>query len=115
MRMDFLGREGEFNESMSRFGIVVSGQSFLAPCLAFYFLVLTIRLLGRRQFKVRIPFVASCSLVISAACHQPRDDREAHLKRVKWGVVKERVFDGELHCSLSSQRVEPPKEGTRYW
>lgn len=114
VRVDYINTDGTLSDSMSRFGISVSGLSFLTLCLAFYFVVVTIGLLGRRKFKARIPFAASCSLVISAACHPPKDDWEVHLKPVKWGVVKERMFDGELHCSLSSQRVERPQKGTVY-
>lgn len=114
VRIDSFNRDGILDPLSTEFGVVVSGLSFLTLCLAFYGLVMTIAFLGRRKMKVRIPFAASCSLVISAACHPPKDDKDAHLKPVKWGVVKERMFDGELHCSLSSQRVERPKEGVRY-
>jgi hypothetical protein len=82
--------------------------------LAFCLLVLAVTLVGRRKLRVRIPFAASSSLVISAACHPTADDKDAHLRPVKWGVVKERMFDGELHCTLSSRDVRRPKEGTRY-
>jgi hypothetical protein len=112
VRVDTVDLDGTISQLSS--GIVISGLSFLILYLAFLGLVVTVGLVGRRKLRTRIPFAASCSLVISAACHPPSDDKDAHLRPVKWGVVKERMFDGELHCTLSSMHVKRPKEGTRY-
>jgi hypothetical protein len=71
-------------------------------------------LIGRKRFKVRLPFAASCSLVISAACHSMPDDAAAHLRPVRWGVVDKPMYDGEMHCSLSSKDVSKPKAGVHY-
>ena len=95
-------------------GVGVSGLSFLTLYIVFFALVLVVALAGRRHFPVRIPFAASCSLVISAACHPSSGDTNAHLGQVQWGVVNERTFNDEMHCTLSSQAVSRPKAGMRY-
>ena len=46
-------------------------------------------------------------------CHLIQDFVKT-VRPVKWDVVKERMFDGELHCSLSSRNVRMPKEETQY-
>lgn len=114
VRIDHVDRVRRLDPEQSRSGIGVSGLSFVVLYLAFCVLVLAVALVGRRKLRVRIPFAASNSLVISAACHPTSVDKDAHLRPVKWGVVKERMFDGELHCTLSSLDVKRPKEGTRY-
>ncbi|KAF2678605.1 hypothetical protein K458DRAFT_348372 [Lentithecium fluviatile CBS 122367] len=114
VRVDFVERDGSLNPSQSKTGIGISGLSFLTLCSTFWGLVVAVGLVGRRRLRVRIPFAAGCSLVVSAACHAPEDNGDAHLRPVQWGVVEEKMFDGELHCSLSSQKVSMPKEGIRY-
>jgi hypothetical protein len=114
VRIDHVDRNGTLDLSNSRSGIGISGLSFIVFCISFYVLVVIVGIVGHRRLRVRIPFAASCSLVISAACHPPSDDQDAHLRQVKWGVVKQRIFDGELHCTLSSQPVRKPEEGTSY-
>ncbi|KEQ69019.1 hypothetical protein M436DRAFT_57197 [Aureobasidium namibiae CBS 147.97] len=61
-----------------------------------------------------IPFGASCSAIISAACHPPDTDYEAHLKEVMWGVTDTAHSSGLQHCSFTSQHVSPPVVGNRY-
>ena len=42
---------------------------------------------GFRRFPATsMPLAGSCSAAISAACHPPPNDHEAHLKKVQWGV-----------------------------
>ena len=78
-----------------------------------------------RRFKVLIPLAGGCSAVISAACHQPKQDDNAPLERVKWGVVDTEGRDGKGsgegnseeetgHCCITSLAVSPPVEGTLY-
>jgi len=107
-------RSGKLVRSLSQSACGFSGMSFIALTLVFYFVVAVAGVVGRRKFKVLIPFAASSSLVISAACHPPEDDVEPHLRPVKWGVVVERTLDGEDHCSLSSQTVYEPVVGKLY-
>lgn len=53
----------------------------------------------RRYPATSMPLAASCSAALSAACHPPRSDHNAHLKAVKWGV-----------CSCESEEVEEHAE-----
>jgi hypothetical protein len=59
--------------------------------------------------RIRIFFAASCSLVISAACHPLSDEVNPHLRSVQWGVTKGSIFEGELHRLLSSKPVTKTK------
>jgi len=112
VQVDVFDRNGVSRSMQS--GIGLSTKSIVALCGTFYLLVLAVGTVGRRRLRIRIPFAASCSLVISAACHPPPDDQSAHLRKVQWGVVEERMFDGKRHCTLTSRPVSKPKEGTIY-
>ena len=73
---------------------------------------------GFRKSRVGMPLAGSCSAAISAACHPPKEDVNASLKRVMWGVVAEANSDGSGegfgHCSFTSFEVEAPIVGERY-
>lgn len=69
-------------------------------------------LVGSRKFKAGMPLVGSCSAAISAACHAPKNDPDASLRPVMWGVIK--TNDSVGHCCLSSLDVSPPVEGQAY-
>ncbi|PVI04091.1 hypothetical protein DM02DRAFT_640148 [Periconia macrospinosa] len=114
LRIDVIDRQGKVNEKDSKSGCGYSGVSFLVLCAIFYIFMIVVGLIGRKHMNVQIPFAASCSLVISAACHVPPSEQDPQLKKVQWGVVKERLFDGELHCCISSEQVEKPVAGTVY-
>ena len=72
--------------------------------------------IGNMALKVRVPYAAGCSLVISAACHLPEREREeeAWLWKVQWGVVEEKMWEDERHCGLSGRAVRKPKVGSKY-
>jgi hypothetical protein len=91
-----------------------SGTSFITLTICFWILVGIVGLIGRKKIKIQVPFAASCSLVISAACHPTADDADAHLWPVRWGVVEQKMYDGEMHCSLSSKKVSKPKADVKY-
>lgn len=60
-----------------------------------------------------MPLMSTCSAAISAACHAPEDDKDAHLLPVRWGVVSS--DDGIEHCSFTTARdVKPPLQGGLY-
>ncbi|KAF2446411.1 hypothetical protein P171DRAFT_430575 [Karstenula rhodostoma CBS 690.94] len=107
-------REGNLIQSDSISGLGISSISFIVLCVTFFAFVLVVGLVGRKRLRVRIPFAASCSLVVSAACHAPSREQDTHWQQVQWGVVQERMFDGELHCSFSSEPVEEPQVGVQY-
>ncbi|KAF2442491.1 hypothetical protein P171DRAFT_456405 [Karstenula rhodostoma CBS 690.94] len=116
VRLDYYVRDGKLleGEDGSRMGCGISGLSVVVLCVSFWILVMAVGSMGQKLFTVRIPFAASCSLVLSAACHPPLADPKPYLHKVQWGVVGERIFDGEKHCSLSSMPVKRPKPGTKY-
>lgn len=61
-----------------------------------------------------MPFVSTCSIAISASCHLPSDDKEAHLLPVQWGVI-EPDEHGRQRCSFTTFRdVQPPTPGQEY-
>ena len=75
--------------------------------------------IGRFRYATGMPLAGSLSASISAACHPPEDDVDAHLRPVQWGAVSHGIEtneDGELvgHCSFSSLPVEPPIPGQLY-
>ncbi|CAF9925048.1 hypothetical protein IMSHALPRED_006362 [Imshaugia aleurites] len=74
--------------------------------------------MGCRRARGGMPLAGSCSAAISAACHPPKTDVDASLKRVMWGVVAEESFKhlGESvgHCSFTSLKVEAPTVGKLY-
>lgn len=114
VQVDSYDREGNRQTSKSVSGCGISGLSFVALCVTFYIFVFGVGLVGRRRLKLQIPFAGSCSLIVSAACHAPLEDNEPHLRQVQWGVVEKRMFDGEQHCSFSSDPVGTPEDGVRY-
>ena len=62
----------------------------------------------------KLPLAKNCSLVISAACHPLPDEVNPQLQRVQWGVVRSR-YGGDIgHCTLTSEEVTAPEEGTHY-
>ena len=114
VRIDTYDRQRNYVPAKSQSACGFSGMSFMTLTFAFYFLVGVVGLIGRQRIKVRLPFAASCSLVISAACHPSADDSDAQVKPVQWGVVEERMYDGQEHCTLSSKPVKRPKVGVQY-
>ena len=78
-------------------------------------LLLFITLLSLSYFhetKSGMPLASTCSAAISAACHPPRDDNEAHLFPVQWGNIPAAAFPPndfmfqEQPPSLSDTAVE---------
>ncbi|KAH8732907.1 hypothetical protein GQ44DRAFT_639726 [Phaeosphaeriaceae sp. PMI808] len=115
VRIDTYNREGNLIKSAaSKSACGFAATSWLTMTICFWLLVGTVGLIGRKKMKVKIPFAAGCSLVISAACHPLKDDMEPHLQLVRWGVVEGRMFEDAMHCSLSARSVTKPKVGTKY-
>jgi hypothetical protein len=115
VRIDTYDRDGNlFMDDRSRSACGFSGPSWLTLTGCFWIITGAVILKSRKRIRMKLPFAASCSLVISAACHAPSSDEDAQLKPLRWGVVEERMYDGELHCSLSSKAVTRPKAGATY-
>jgi hypothetical protein len=74
---------------------------------------------GRFRYPTGMPVAGSNSVAISASCHPPGGDVDAHLKPVMWGAVRHgreggTEEDGVGHCTFSSLNVEPPIDGQKY-
>jgi hypothetical protein len=60
-----------------------------------------------------MPLAATCSAAISAACHRPDADKDAHLLSVQWGVVDDTI--GTERCAFTTSRyVHPPLLDNEY-
>ena len=77
-------------------------------------MLITLFLVGLRDLDTKMPFERSSSFAISAACHRPLGDNDAHLLPVQWGAISHETIDGPGHCCLTSFNVEPPIEGQLY-
>ncbi|KAL9106846.1 MAG: hypothetical protein Q9227_008179 [Pyrenula ochraceoflavens] len=84
-------------------------------------LVFVVALGLSRSIEGKMPFMGSCSAVISACCHRNLDeDRDVALKPVMWGAVdvpprvdceSEKAEEEEGHCTFSSGVVSQPVPG----
>lgn len=93
---------------------VCADWSFL-PALVAFSLILILQLLHDclRKYKKEgaMPLASTCSAAISAACHRPDADREAHLLPVQWGVVNQDELGRECCSFTTSRTVVPPTLG----
>lgn len=92
------------------------GYSPLAILLALLFglgMVVAMILNGLRKLTSGV-LVGNNSLAIAAACHRPKGDEDAYLKRVQWGAVRHEQDGLPGHCCFTSEEVEPPKLGELY-
>lgn len=65
---------------------------------------------GFPQYAAAMPLVGSNSAAISAACHVLREDVDASVLTVMWGVVKDRRgWCGITRCRSTSFEVELPE------
>ena len=92
---------------------------FSSLSLLIFFIVALLLLCGigwvaSRPVQQKMPIAASCSLVISAACHSSQNRTDTQLMKVKWGVVEQKDSDGVGHCCLSAGFVKKPEVGTIY-
>ena len=66
------------------------------------------------KYPKGIPMASTCSAAISAACHRPKEDKEAHFFPVEWGVVGYNE-NGVGHCSFTTDKnVTRPRKGELY-
>ncbi|EXJ85156.1 hypothetical protein A1O3_05831 [Capronia epimyces CBS 606.96] len=85
-------------------------------------IIITTLVLGfARHYDPAIPLAGSCSVAISAACHQPDWDHDAAMKPVKWGVIPDGLVahdrvDQDMvgHCSFTSGDAGPLQHGNKY-
>jgi hypothetical protein len=55
-----------------------------------------------------MPLVSTCSLAISANCHRPAEDTDAHLLPVMWGVYDKNPSGGAKCAFTTSRYVRKP-------
>jgi len=92
-----------------------SALSLIVLLSVLFVLLGIIGVVGLRKRQTRVPIVSSCSLAISAACHPPPKEVDAHLAKLQWGVTENEVVEGFGHCSLSAGSVTEPEEGKMYY
>lgn len=115
VRLDMIDRNGNTVPSESKSACGFSPLSLLIFFIVALILVCVVGYAGLRHFQQRMPTAASCSLVISAACHPPKKDDSIQLKKVKWGVVEQGEGQNFGHCCISSERVKKPEVGKTYY
>jgi hypothetical protein len=111
-RIDYYDSDGKLKQWTSACG--VSYSSLFTFCFVGFVLICVLLMIARWPIFPRLPFVESCSLMISAACHPSPDEIDPHLGAVKWGVVPGMVVRGHAHCSLSSEPVKKARVGEIY-
>jgi hypothetical protein len=116
VRLEIRDTDGNVIPSLSTCTCGYSPLSILTFSLVFLSLWVVILVVLVQKVRLGLPAAAHCSLVISAACHPPRDDldNDPHLKPVIWGVVKSRFRGSVKHCSFTSDEVTEPVEGELY-
>lgn len=58
-----------------------------------------------------MPLVSTCSAAISANCHRPDQDNDAHLLPVRWGVWGRDQHGREMCSFTTSYLVKRPEDG----
>lgn len=118
-RFEFRNRDGTLIPDESKCTTGYSAPSFLVFGIVALYIALissggTQELFsGRIQFSM--PFACHCTLVLSAACHPPTNDTDAHLKKVQWGVVRESQNGLTVErCSFTSEEVTLPEASRIY-
>ena len=108
---------GPYQEPLPDAGTLTCGYSSCALFITIIIggiMLLPLAILGSRTLDARIPLAGSCSLAISAACHQPLKDNEASRLPIQWGAVSHEAEHGPGHCCFTSFDVEPAIEGQMY-
>jgi hypothetical protein len=100
-----------------------STSATLAAICSGLFMLLGFVLNAFRTIPGNMPLASTCSAAISAACHRPEEDREAHLLPVQWGVIPDDT-EGDTNensrqrkrCAFTTHRdVRPPNEHDWLW
>jgi hypothetical protein len=80
--VDFFDQNGDVLQETSRSACCFSLLSVLV-LFASFLLLGVIGFIGLKSMSMKIPFLASCSLAISAACHPSSDEIDPHLAKVQ--------------------------------
>lgn len=114
-RLEVRDRSGELVKDYS---VCACGFSLISMFTTLFFFLGGIAYIASVILKSStdvVPFGANSSLILSAACHPPPEDKDNHLKFLMWGVVPSRLGGDSIgHCSLTSGRATAPEEGKEY-
>jgi len=106
VRFDVIDRDNKVISTMSRSACGFSRLSITVCLNVALVLVCVIGWLGLRRLKEKLRFAASCSWVVSAACHPVGSEVDPQLNMVRWGLVGERVEGKYGHCTLTSTHTK---------
>jgi len=87
VQFDVESATGQRNTDAAFVASGFSTLSLFVLILALDLAILSVYIVAMLPLQENIPLGASCSAIISAACHPPDTDTEAHLKEVRWGVT----------------------------
>jgi hypothetical protein len=91
-----------YKADSSRIGVSSIGLIFSVSVGGLFILGLVC--LGFRKVTFHLPIVSTNSAAISAATHCPKEDVDACLLPVKWGVVKAPSLGGPGHCCFTTAK-----------
>lgn len=115
VRLNTIDRDGQIDKGKSISACGFSRLSFSVFWGIASVLALCIVAMAMSKMQQKMPIAGSCSLVISAACHPPDDDKEPHVGKVRWGVVTQQFEEGYDHCCITSTKgLERPVVGKIY-
>ena len=115
VRLVVVDQDNNAVEEKSKTACGYSALSFAVFLAVALVLTCAVGIAGLRHMQQRMPAAASCSLVISAACHPSEDEaRDAYLKKVKWGVVEDINGEGYAHCSITAGKLKKVMVGEKY-
>ncbi|KAF2675503.1 hypothetical protein BT63DRAFT_475106 [Microthyrium microscopicum] len=78
-----------------------SGIALILTVVLSFITVGTVFLIGFKKHPGYMPLGATCSAVISAACHRPADDTGAAYQPVQWGVIDVHEHDNQAQSQSS--------------
>lgn len=61
-----------------------------------FMLIIVMIIYGRKEYPGGMPMGATCSAVISAACHPPREDKDVFKFPVQWSAVSHSSFGDRI-------------------
>lgn len=115
VRINVFGPDGKRQPDLA---ISAYGFSPLATILVMSILalmLLTVFAFSMRKLEPGTTMVGTNSFAISAACHDDGGEKDAALKPLTWGVVREGTGDGEPgHATITSQTTSKLIEGRIY-
>ena len=114
VRLNVLDREGNVKNTDSVSACGFSSVSLMVFWAVALVLICAVATVCMKRMKQSMPIAASCSCVISAACHVPHSDVEHHLQKLRWGVVP---TPGRSHghcCITSTLGTKKPIQRMRY-